>query len=330
MTDARTRIERRATAFRAIRTFFEQQGFLEVDTPMLVPGPGLEPHIDPLAVTVRLDFDDRGQTRWLHTSPELALKRALATGIPQLYQMGRVFRDGERTKRHLPEFTMLEWYRAPGTLDELQADLAGLFDAVCVAAGTTAGAVGLGGPFEVKSVAELFEAHAGIDLDDALTRMKCGEPGALVRDVCAAGHMLRQGADFEDAFVHIMASCIEPNIGQTRPTVVTRWPAQMAVLARTCVDDPRYAERFEIYAQNLELANAFDELTDPVEQRTRFEADNAQRAAMGKPALPLDEAFLADLGALPRSAGIALGVDRLLMIAFGATTIDDVEGIAWR
>jgi lysyl-tRNA synthetase class 2 len=327
------RIRRRHDALWAVRTFFVERGFLELDTPLLVPAPGLEPHIDPLAVDVRTTLDGQPERRWLITSPELALKRALAAlsgaGAPKIFQLGHVFRDGERTRRHLPEFTMLEWYRAGaeggGTIDALVEDA----EALCAAVAKALGVAAPPTPFRRTTVEQIFAEHARVDLRDALVRMRDGDARALVRAVEATGEVLRPGADFEDVFFHVMMKA-EDVIGRDRPVVVERWPAQMAVLARRCDDDPLFATRFEIYAGGLELANAFDELTDPVEQRARFLDDNAARRALGKAELPLDEAFLSALGALPRSAGCALGIDRLLMFLLGARQIDDVTALPWR
>ncbi len=318
-------LRRRHDAAWAVRSFLRARGFLEVDTPLLVPGPGLEPHIDPIAVDVRTTFEGKAERRWLITSPELSMKRLLAAGAERIFQLSHVFRDGERTALHLPEFALLEWYRAKQTLEEIIADHEELFAAVAEALEVEAPAV----PFARADVADLFEEHAGIDLDAALDAAP-GSDGDLVARARAAGLVLRHGADFEDAFFAVMGERVEPNIGRGRPMVVQRWPASMAVLARTCDDDARYASRFEVYAGGLELSNAFDELTDAAEQRARFVADNEAREALGKPALPLDEDFLAALDEMPRAAGCALGFDRLLMFLTGAKDIDDVNALPWR
>ncbi len=338
----RARVERRSRALSLTRRFFEQRGFLEVDAPQLVPATTTEPHIEPLSVRVRPGMDpsahdDEQVIRYLHTSPELALKRVLAGGVERVYALTHVFRDGETSARHLPEFPLLEWYRAGAVLRDLVRDCQELFRELALAlAGTTTlplpagGALDVAADFEVRTVTELFREHAGVDLPAALSRMAEGDRLALVRATRDAGHKLRPGADFEDAFFHVMLSRVEPAIGRQRPCVVTRWPRPMAILARGCDDDERFAERFEIYAGGLELANAFDELTDPVEQRARFVADNDARAALGKERLPLDELFLEELARMPASSGIALGVDRLLMLLFGARDIRDVVPVPFR
>jgi lysyl-tRNA synthetase class 2 len=327
------RLTLRATALRAARAFFDTRGFLECETPMLVPGPGLEPHIDPLAVDVVTHIGGERSRRWLHTSPELALKRVVAAGAPLVYQLARVFRDGERTSRHLPEFTMLEWYRAHATLDVLISDCMALATALADALHSHVSeetrAV-LGRPIVRASVHDLFMTHAGIDLREALVDMQAGNAHALPERARTQGMHLRPNADFEDAFFDVMAKCVEPAIGNGEFCVVERWPARMAVLARRCDDDALFAERFEIYVNGLELCNAFDELTDPVEQRARFIDDNRVRCGLGKAELPLDEDFLSALSSMPRTSGIALGFDRLLMWLTGQTHIDDVMVLPWR
>ena len=331
------RLSARNTLLRTLRGFLHAHGFLEADTPQLVPGPGLEPHIDPLAVPVKVHVDAAAHERFLITSPELALKRLLVElldgGTPpehaRVYQISHVFRDGERTSRHTPEFMLLEWYQVGLSLGEMMAQTAALIGA-CADALAVTPPCDVRAPFDHSTVQELFARHAGIDLRACIAATDAGDGDALPRAARAAGLMLRPGATFDDAFVQVMGDCVEPRIGHVRPAIVSRWPASMAVLARRCTDDALFAERFEIYAAGLELCNAFHELTDPAEQRTRFAADNAVRAALGKRTLPVDEEFLGALGRLPPTSGNALGVDRLLMLLCGATQIDDVVAQRWR
>lgn len=327
MNDVVSRLQRRALALAALRRTLDGRGFLEVDTPLLVQGPGLEPHIDPLCVHVRRDATATPERRFLITSPELAMKKLLAQGARRLYQLGPVFRDGETTKRHAIEFTMLEWYRAPGSIEEILQDTLALLQAVAaviVEMGTQP-AFDVAQEPERLRVTHCFERFAGIDLRRCLLAMREGDVDALPRAARAAGLTLRPGADFEDAFFQVMGECVEPRIGQHRLAVVEQWPTQMAALARTCDEDDLFANRFEIYGRGLELCNAFDELTDPMEQRRRFVSDNAARARLGKELLPIDEDFLALLPQMPRSAGNALGVDRALMLLSGAAAIEDVR-----
>jgi lysyl-tRNA synthetase class 2 len=318
----------RDAALRAVREFFHARDFVEIDAPQLIVAPTTEPHIDPLHTQVTPGVDEPPVRRFLHTSPEIVLKRALAHGVERCFCLSHVFRDGERTAQHLPEFTLLEWYRAGEDSESLIADCEALLAQVSSSVAPQRPAPQA--PFDRARVAALFTEHAGVDLPAALDEMAAGDDGALVRRVRAAGHALREGADFEDAFFHVMTARVEPAIGRERPIVVERWPRQMAMLSRLCDDDPRFAERFELYAGGLELANAYLELTDPVEQRARFEADNAARRALGKEPLPVDELFLRELEDMPAAAGIALGFDRLLMLVTGATRIDDVIVAPWR
>ena len=216
---------------------------------------------------------------------------------------------------------MLEWYRAPGSLDELMSDTIQLARKLGQALGVSSV---FDAPMERTTVADLF-AQQGISLGEAIDA-RHEDPHRLASLAQSAGFYVPADASFDDAFFLVMDK-IEPDLGKHAPMFVERYPRQMAVLARLCDDDPRYAARFELYAQGVELANAFDELTDGAEQRRRFEEDNDVRARMGKPRLPINEAFLQDIEALPRSAGIALGFDRLLMVLLGASQLDDVIGV---
>lgn len=327
---------RRAAALRALREHLWAKGFIEVDTPQLVPGPGLEPHIDPLSVDVRLSLHGvDAQRRYLITSPELALKRVVSQGQDKVFQLGHVWRDGEVTARHSPEFTLLEWYRGPGTLDEIMADTVDLVGAVAAVV-DNASDVDLGAAPDVVSVKDAFAAH-GIDLDAAIDDDVAGRGAAAfaAAAVAAGVAMVGDGHAFDDVFFAVMDQLVEPALSPSRLSFLTRWPASMAVLARVCDDDARYAQRFECYAQShgrcLELCNAFDELRDPIEQRRRFEDDNATRRRLGKPELPLDEAFLSALPGLPEpTAGNALGVDRLLMLLMNTDNIADVMTLPFR
>jgi lysyl-tRNA synthetase class 2 len=328
------RLARRDAALRAVRGFFHDRGFVEADTHQLVPAPGTEPHIDPLSLPLKTSLtSSTTSTRYLITSPELALKRVVAAGVPRVFQLVHVFRDGERTKLHCPEFTLLEWYRGGGSLDDVADDTAGVVRAVAAVVGN-ASDVDVDAGVERVTVADAF-AGFGVDLGSALAEMRAGDDLALPRRVRAAGiDGLADDADFDLAFFHVMGTRIEPTLGRDRLCLLSRWPAQMAVLARLD-DDDRYARRFEAYARGkagvLELCNAFDELTDAAEQRRRFVDDNALRRRLGKPAVPLDEDFLAALPSMPSpSAGNALGFDRLLMLLCGAADIDDVTPLPFR
>ena len=311
-------LRRRARLTAAVRAFFEQRGYIEVETSYAVPTPGEEVHLAAFATERVSPAGDR-QKLWLHTSPEFAMKRLLAGGSGPIFQLARVWRNGEGSDRHAAEFTMLEWYRPGATLDDLIAEVCDLLRAVL----PPVVALGGGRPndlgrFEALTVAEAFRRHVGVDLlataDDA---------DALAR---AAGVPSRPGESWEDLFFRLMLASIDPHLGHDRPSFLTHWPAAQAALARRSPADPRVAERFELFVCGLELANAFIELTDPVEQRARFEADRARRRALyGSEAWPMDESLLAALAfGMPPAGGVAMGFDRLAMLAGGATRIDQV------
>ena len=312
----------------AIRAWFRAEGFTEVDTPALQVSPGLEPHLRAFATT--LDEPGEGpRPMFLHTSPEFAMKKLLAAGMPRIFQLAHAFRDGERGALHAPEFLLLEWYRAGSTYRDLMADCERLLRAVQTASGGSGfrwrgRTADVHATWQYLSVADAFARHCGIDL-----LATCADPDAPSFDRLAAaarplGIAPHEGDDWEDLFFRIFLERIEPHLGLGAPTVLYDYPLAMAALARRKPDDPRIAERFELYVCGLELANAFGELTDPAEQRARFLRDQTKRRARYGDAYPIDEDFLAALAHMPESAGIALGVDRLVMLASGAERIDDV------
>ncbi len=309
---------RRNMVLRGVRAFLEARGCMEVETPCAVPAPGEEVHLLPFQ-TMRETPDGQHQTLFLHTSPEFAMKRIVAaTGLP-LFQFARVWRNGEASATHAPEFTMLEWYRPgmalSGLMDETEALLkAVLPPTLCRNACT----LDLSLPFERLSIEDAFRRHAGVDLLPTE-----GQAQALAD---AAHCTLRDGETWEDLFFRLLLERIEPAIGQTRPTFLTHWPASQAALARKDPTDPRVALRFELYAAGMELANAFEELTDAVEQRQRFSHDRAIRQSLypTRATWPMDEKLLAALPHMPPCSGIALGFDRLVMLACGAPRIQDV------
>ncbi|MCE2565630.1 EF-P lysine aminoacylase EpmA [Komagataeibacter sp. FNDCF1] len=312
---------RRNLVLRGIRAFFDARGYVEVETPCAVPTPGEEVHLKVFR-TERETVDGARQPLWLHTSPEFAMKRIVAaTGLP-VYQLARVWRNAEGSRLHAHEFTMLEWYRPGATLASLMDETEALLRAVLPPVVRVGGdMIGIAPAFERLSVADAFHRYAGVDIlatgDDA---------PALAR---AAGCALRHGETWEDLFFRLMMARVEPHIGRTCPTFLTHWPASQAALARRDPADPRVALRFELYAGGIELANAFEELTDSTEQRQRFIADRARRQASYPHEAgldwPMDEAFLAALDGLPPCAGIALGFDRLVMLAAGTGRIADVQ-----
>lgn len=328
-------LEARAAIMAAVRRWFAEAGFVEVDTPALQVSPGQEVHLRAFETVLHGPRPGEAATRYLHTSPEFAMKKLLAAGVPRLYQLAHCFRNGERAGTHHPEFTMLEWYRAGAGYHELIADCRGLLQAALTAARTVLpDRVGLAwgeesaDPFAdwpVLTVAQAFACWTGIDL-------LATAPDPLAPDVQLLAEAARPlgiapGPDdrWEDLFFRIFLDRIEPQLGRGAPQVLTDYPVSMAALARPKPVDTRLAERFELYVAGLELANAFGELTDATTQRARFAADVALKQRLHGHAYPVDEDFLAALEhGLPNSAGIALGFDRLVMLATAAPHIDDV------
>ncbi len=293
-------LRRRAEVLERTRSFFRSEGFLEVETPVLVVSAGTEVHLAAVPATLRPRDGAAPEPRFLSTSPEYHMKRLLAAGSPPIFQVARVFRDGERGARHRPEFTMLEWYRPFAGYEDLMRDCEGWL--VALAGGTTlryrGREVDLTPPWPRLSFHEALRTLGGVEDPHALT---------------------------PDEQLEVLAVRVEPQLGGDRPVFLVDYPIEMASLARPKPSDPRLAERFELYIAGLELANAFGELTDAAEQRRRCEEDNATRRALGLPEYPLDEAFLGALEhGMPPSAGIAVGLDRVLMLLTDAASIDEV------
>ncbi len=320
----------RARILASLRETFAARDFIEVETPALQVSPGIEPHL--MAFATDLEPADGGRARrlYLHTSPEFAMKKLLVAGMPRIFQITKTWRNRERSDTHHPEFTMLEWYRAGGSLDELMDDCEALVRAAARAAGRDHLRVGekdipIDEDFERLSVEEAFLMHAGIDLFATIDDPLAPSPHALRAEAEEIGIRAAPDDSWEDIFFKISLDRIEPHLGETRPTFLTDWPISMAALSRPNPEDPRVAERFELYAGAVELANAFGELTDAAEQRRRFVADCEKKEKLYGFRYPIDEDFLAALEwGLPPSAGIALGIDRLVMLATGAGRIDDV------
>ena len=315
----------------ALRTWFAAENFAEVETPILQVSPGNEVHLQTFATQLTDPHRDTApQTLHLHTSPEFAMKKLLVAGVPRLYQLARVFRNGELSARHHPEFLMLEWYRANADTQEIMWDCIGLLRAVAQAAGCTHfTADGTScDPFrdwETLSVPEAFRHYADIDLLATIADPYAPTPGTLATEAARIGLRVMPDDSWGDLFFRIMGERIEPFLGHERPTFLCDYPVNQAALARPKPNDPRLAERFELYVCGVELANAFGELTDAAEQERRFHADNDLREKLYGTRAPIDEDFLTALRyGMPESAGIALGVDRLVMLATGAERIEDV------
>jgi elongation factor P--(R)-beta-lysine ligase len=326
--DRRPFLVQRAKLMQAFRGWFEKQGFLEVETPVLQLSPGNETHLH--AFSTELIRPDEGREKlYLHTSPEFACKKLLAAGEEKIATFARVFRNRERTQRHHPEFVMLEWYRAEESYTKLMEDCAALLD---LAAATTglgewrfgeASCAVLAKP-ERLTLDEAFRRHAGFALIDTITADGEADEKALAARAIGKGHRITPDDRWSDIFSKVLTQSIEPHLGMGRPTILCEYPITEAALARPKPEDPRVAERFELYVCGVELANAFGELTDPVEQRARFEADMDLKEELYGERYPIDEGFIAALNHMPEASGIALGLDRLVMLATGARRIEDV------
>jgi lysyl-tRNA synthetase class 2 len=311
-------LQARARIQAALRQWFAREGFVEVETPILQVAPGAEVHLQGFATDWETPDGEEEQVRWLHSSPEFAMKKLLAGGMPKLFQFARVFRNGEGSALHHPEFTMLEWYRAGTGYEAIMADCAAL--------------LGLTGARELSwegrvcdpeatperlTVAEAFVRYAGVDV--------LATVGNAEKLAQASGIVMHAGDTWDDVFFRVMFAKIEPWLGMGRPTILCEYPITMAALARAKPGDPRVAERFELYACGVELANAFGELTDPAIQRARLAADMDEKERLYGLRWPVDPDFLAALDhGLPQCSGIALGFDRLVMLATGAKHIEEV------
>lgn len=312
----------------AVAAYFGDRDFVEVECGVLQRSPGNETHLHAFA-TERILPDGTRIPLYLHTSPEFAAKKLLAAGERRIYTLGPVFRNRELGPRHACEFTMLEWYRAEERYETLMEDCAALLAAAAEAAETRR-LVHRGAeadPFaelERVSVAEAFDRHAGIDLLATITSSGDTDTEALARAAIATGIRVADDDDWSDIFSRIIVEKVEPHLGLGQPTVLYEYPIAEAALARRSDRDGRVAERFELYACGVELANGFGELTDPVEQRRRFLAEMDEKERLYDERYPIDEDLLAALAIMPQASGIALGFDRLVMLATGAPRIDTV------
>ena len=312
----------------AVRRWFEDQGFVETAVAALAVSPGNEAHLHAFATEAVGPGGERTPL-YLHTSPEFAAKKLLAAGETQLFELARVWRNRERGPLHHPEFTMLEWYRAHSPYETIMADCAALLGLAAAAAGTKAlsfrgQAIDPAVEPERMTVAEAFGRFAGIDLLATVAPDAATDREALA--AAARGHGIRVASDdtWADVFSRILVEKIEPNLGLQRATILCEYPAPEAALARPKPSDPRVAERFELYACGVELANCFGELTEPAEQRRRFETEMAEKARVYGERYPIDEDFLTALAHMPPASGGALGFDRLVMLATGASRIEQV------
>lgn len=328
--DRRPALLARSRIDAAVRGWLAARDFLVVDPPGLQRSPGNETHLHAFGTTM-IGNDGEGQGMYLHTSPEFTMKKLLAAGENRIASLQHVWRNRERSALHHPEFTMLEWYRAAEPYDTIIDDTLAL---IRLAADTTgieaftfrdrtcdprAGA-------ERLSVADAFLRYAGIDLLVTLDDVGVPDSEALVAQMQSVGMRVPDDRSWSYLFTTILVDRVEPQLGNGRITVLDRYPACEAALARRVPGDPRVSERFEVYACGVELANGFGELTDPAEQRRRFEAEMAEKQRLYGERYPIDDDFLAALQYMPEASGVALGFDRLIMLATGAQRI---EAVLW-
>lgn len=306
-----------------IRDWFGKEGFLETECGQLQRSPGNEAHLHAFG-TVFVAENGARTPLYLHTSPEFAMKKLLAAGETRIFDFARAFRNRETGSRHSPEFTMLEWYRAGEDIEAVMHDSVVLTQLAVKAAGAD-GLVWKGAvcdPFsepEYLTLTDAFSKYAGIDLDRHLTNA-----GGLASAAREAGVNTPAGASWTDVFSAVLVTRIEPNLGKDRLTFLHRYPVSEAALSRPYPEDPRFAERFELYACGVELANGYRELTDASLLRQRQEAEMALKQAVYGERYPLDEDFIAAVAAMPEASGVALGFDRLVMLASGAAQISEV------
>ncbi len=315
--------EKRALIIRTIREFFWERDFVETDTPILVNLPGMEPYLDVFKTKFEPEGNGQSHDMYLITSPEYAMKKLLVAGFPKIFQITKSFRNKETGGAlHNPEFAILEWYRTNSDYREIMIDTEALIRYLCdglfqkkefMFQGRV---IDVSGDFERLSVVEAFERYAGI------SREVFESSEELIGVAQGKGY---KAENYDDAFFLIFLNEIEGKLGGGRPTILYEYPVSMAALSKVCPNNPKYAERFEIYISGIELCNAFSELTDAQEQGRRLGEERAQRATMGKPLYDVDQSFLDALAlGMPESGGIAFGVDRLIMLLLDQVSIENV------
>lgn len=345
-------LESRAAIIRAIRRFFDDSGFLEVETPILQTCPVIDAHIRAFGTDLRGVDGEIARRLYLHTSPEFAMKKLMTAGMERIYQICHVFRNAEDSSRHSSEFTMIEWYRTNADYNDIMNDCEGVLRDVARVAGIKRYVYKQYGSdpfddFERLTVRDAFIRYVGFDLADYLPPLIPPQAGGNVSDpppvltgelegeeditarfretIAKTGIRVADDDQWDDLFFRVMDAKIEPQLGMMRPTFLMDYPIAMASLSKPKQDDPRFAERFELYVCGIELANAFSELTDAGEQRRRYHLEMDIKERLYGERYPLDEDFIAALEyGLPESGGIALGVDRLIMLATGASNIEEI------
>lgn len=328
--DRRPALLARSRVDGALRAWLAERDFLVVDPPGLQRSPGNETHLHAFA-TDMIGNDGQGQAMYLHTSPEFTMKKLLAAGETRIASLQHVWRNRERSALHHPEFTMLEWYRAGEPYDAVIADSLAIIRLAAEVTGIERFRFrdrdcDPRGEAERISVADAFALHAGIDLLSTMDSEGVPDGEKLATQMVRAGMAVPADRSWSFLFTQILVERVEPQLGNGRVTVLDRYPACEAALARRVPGDRRVSERFEIYACGVELANGFGELTDAVEQRIRFEAEMAEKARLYGEHYPIDEDLLAALDFMPEASGVALGFDRLVMLATGAQRI---EAVLW-
>lgn len=320
------RLRKRTLLSAVVRETLTDLGYDEVETPILVRSPGLEPAIQAFRTEFLPEMGSVARRPlWLHTSPEYAMKRLLADGWERIFQLTKVFRNGEVSPTHNPEFTMLEFYRTRVDYHVLMDDVERLVVSCARSVGHETHiswqgrSIDLRGPFERLTVRDAFLRETGIDIRQHRETKSLADAARAARF-----HVPDAPASWDDVFFAVFLTAVEPKLGLGRPTFLVEYPAHMAALARLKPEDPTVAERFELYAGGLELANGFSELTDAAEQRARFVAEQEERRRAGKEVYPLDEKFLDGVGRMPPAAGVAIGFDRLAMLLTDAASITDV------
>jgi elongation factor P--(R)-beta-lysine ligase len=299
----------RAQTYATIRGFFSERAVLEVETPMLSAAGNTDPNIQSFHTTFSGHVDAGARERWLRTSPEFPLKRLLAAGVGDCYELGRVFRNGEAGGRHNPEFTMLEWYRVGWDHSRLAREVIDLLERVLLQAGRN---------FEIVETTYRGLFHDALGVDALL------DPIDVLKKPLADANISSEGLERDDWLDLLLTHRIQPEFPRDRVTIVSEFPASQCALARIRKSDPPVAERFEAYVGRYEVANGYHELNDAAEQRVRFERDNAKRRERGDAVVPMDERLLAVLGDMPDCAGVALGIERLLMVLADTDAIADV------